>query len=177
VKTNKMIDLSTQQLIDCIPGSSGCNGLDIDLVYKYLETAPGIDSSACYPYNARQNTCQYKQSCCVTRVTKVNDLAPNEDALQVGVYANPVVVGVDASQVSFQFYSSGVYYEPGCTDNIDHLLLVVGWGTMNGQEYWIAKNSWGSSWGMQGYILMSRNRDNNCGIASFAKYPSCTACS
>jgi len=176
LQSTQLIDLSIQQLIDCIPGSQGCNGGSLDDLYKYLTSSPGIDSSSCYPFDGEQGSCRYSQSCCVTKVTKITFLPPNEDALQAGVYAGPVISGVDASHASFQFYSGGVYYEPGCTENVDHLLLVVGWGVLNNQDYWIAKNSWGTSWGMQGYILMARNENNNCGIASYASSVTCTKC-
>ena len=97
----------------------------------------------------------------------------SESDLQVAVATvGPISVCIDASQPTFQTYRSGVYYEPLCTSTqLDHAVLVVGYGTYNGQDYWLVKNSWGVNWGMLGYIMMSRNRNNNCGIASAASYP------
>ena len=96
-------------------------------------------------------------------------------------------VAIDASHKSLSFYSNGVYYEEDCNNNIDgldHAVLAVGYGTLNGevrwlknktpilscvQPYWLVKNSWSTYWGNDGYVLMSQ-RNNNCGVATAATY-------
>lgn len=94
----------------------------------------------------------------------------DEDAMKIAVFLQgPVTVGIDASHMSFQFYSSGIYYEPACSPtNINHLLLVIGYGSIGKNDFWIAQNSWGKTWGMSGTILLARNKRNNCGVASAA---------
>lgn len=67
----------------------------------------------------------------------------------------------------------GVYYEENCDpDGLNHGMLAVGYGTTEeGVDYWLVKNSWGVSWGDNGYIKVARNKNNTCGIASVASYP------
>lgn len=101
----------------------------------------------------------------------------NETTLQIAIaLVGPMGVAVDAGQESFRFYSSGVYDEPACrTTQLLHSFIVVGYDTFRNatvsQDYYIAKNSWGDKWGMKGYIWMSRNKNNQCGIATMAGYP------
>ncbi len=84
----------------------------------------------------------------------------------------PISVGIDASHRSFSFYSNGVYYDPECSnkpDGLDHSVLAVGYGEMEGKKYWLVKNSWSTHWGNDGYVLMAQ-KDNNCGVATSPTY-------
>lgn len=100
----------------------------------------------------------------------------DEEALKNAVATlGPVAAGIDASHVSFQRYSKGIYYESDCrndVENINHAVLVVGYGVeANGDKYWIVKNTYGPHWGMGGYFRLARDSKNHCGIASYAYYP------
>lgn len=176
-KTGKLISLSEQNLIDCSYdfGNRGCHGGSRWKAYKYIKKNGGIDTEKSYPYKAKLGKCEYndkKSGATISGMSKITK--GNEKDLTVAI-ANigPISVGIDSSHKSFHFYKSGIYHEPKCNSvSLHHAVLVVGYGSdNNGNDYYIVKNSWGKTWGMKGYIKMSRNRNNNCGIATRADYP------
>jgi len=172
-----LVSLSEQNLMDCSRtyGNLGCNGGLMDNAFKYIIANKGIDTEASYPYEeATSYNCRYKSANKGAAITTYKDVTKgSESALQNAVaYRGPVSVAIDASNPSFQLYKTGVYYEPKCSStSLDHGVLAVGYGTGSSGDYWIVKNSWGTSWGMQGYIDMARNKNNNCGIATQASFP------
>uniref|UniRef100_H2ZK36 Cathepsin L.1 n=1 Tax=Ciona savignyi TaxID=51511 RepID=H2ZK36_CIOSA len=176
-KTKKLVSLSEQQLVDCSGkfGEDGCGGGFMDNAFDYIAYAGGIDTEASYPYEAKGGPCRFNPANIgATLVGCVDVTTGSESALEDAVASiGPVSVAIDASHLSFQLYESGVYYEQECsTTLLDHGVLVVGYGAADGKEYWIVKNSWGADWaGLNGYILMSKNMQNNCGIATKASYP------
>jgi cathepsin L len=176
-KTGKLVGLSEQNLMDCSTqqGNQGCDGGLMTQAMEYIMQNKGIDTEASYPYTAEDGTCSYSTANIGATITNYTNVATgSESDLQTKTSVGPTSVAIDASHTSFQLYTSGVYYEPACSSTqLDHGVLSVGWGVSGNTQYWIVKNSWGSDWGQSGYIWMSRDKNNNCGIATMATLPIC----
>jgi len=175
-KTMKLPSLSEQNLVDCSGtfGNMGCNGGLMDYAFQYIKANKGIDTEETYPYEARNDKCRFNPANVGATDTGFVDIrAQNETDLQNAIATvGPISVAIDASHSSFHFYSKGIYDEPACSPvQLDHGVLAVGYDSQSGQDYYTVKNSWGPNWGMQGYIWMSRNKMNQCGIATMSSYP------
>ncbi|CAJ1083734.1 digestive cysteine proteinase 1 [Xyrichtys novacula] len=177
LKTGSLQVLSQQMLVDCSWGfgNNGCDGGEEWRAYEWIKKHGGIATTESYgAYMGMNGFCNLNSSQLVANIKSyTNVTSGDEDALKMALFKNgPVAVSIDASHRSFVFYSHGVYYEPKCgnkPDNLDHAVLAVGYGTLNGEPYWLIKNSWSTYWGNDGYILMS-TKDNNCGVTTDATY-------
>ncbi|CAF95154.1 unnamed protein product, partial [Tetraodon nigroviridis] len=173
--TGKLVDLSPQNLVDCTRkyGNHGCNGGYMHHTFQYVIDNHGIDSEASYPYTGQEGVCRYNPAFRAANCSHYWFLRQgDEGALQEAVATiGPISVGIDATRHQFVYYRSGVYNDPGCSQTVNHAVLAVGYGTDNGQDYWLVKNSWGVGFGEDGYIRMARNKNDQCGIAQFPCFP------
>jgi len=177
ILTGNLVSLSEQQLVDCSSanGNAGCQGGDMDAAFDYLKQN-GHCTESSYSYAASAGTCK-ASNCTVSipkgAVTGYFDVPVDDtNALMEAVAKQPVAVAIEADQEVFKLYSSGILTQ-SCGSKIDHGVLLVGYGSENGTEYWKVKNSWGPKWGEGGYIRLKRGlpKEGECGIKSRASYP------
>ena len=163
IAKGELVSLSEQQLVDCSAGfhygNHGCNGGLMDGAFQYA-----IDNGMCteesYRYTAKSGSCE--KCTPVVTISSCVDVTPqNEVDLEKAVAMGPVSVAIEADTRTFQLYTSGVITSDACGTNLDHGVLVVGYGTEGTNSYWLVKNSWGTSWGENGYVKIERSDSTN----------------
>lgn len=176
LKYGVMKSLAEQQLVDCAQAFNnfGCNGGLPSQAFEYLMYSGGLDNETTYPYTAKDGKCTFKKADAVAKVAFVNNItAFDEDELHLAVgNVGPVSIAYQVAH-DFRYYKSGVY-DGKCDDTpdkVNHAVVAIGYGaTDKGKPYWTVRNSWGTSFGMDGYFKISRGK-NKCGLADCAAFP------
>lgn len=167
VKHGSLHKLSEQQWVDCDDICYGCNGGLEVFAFRYAKLDAAIEKLEDYPYVAKDESCKYEESKGFMNTDTWAELYPGvENELLVALESKPTCVSVNASNLYFQLYTSGILNTESCTGQLDHAVTAVGWGTEDGQKYLIVRNSWGADWGEDGYIRMALDGDGRgvCGV-------------
>ncbi|KAJ8726656.1 hypothetical protein PYW07_001354 [Mythimna separata] len=166
IKHGSLIELSEQQTVDCDKGSNGCRGGYMPASFRSIIQQGGIETEAAYPYKASQGYCRFTPGKAAVRLTDCNlyNLRSQEKLKQLLYHNGPISIGVQAS--SFQGYHGGIMSDEHCNSgDVNHAVLLVGYGTENGRPFWTVKNSWGTSFGEHGYIRIQRGDSAaSCGM-------------
>ena len=186
IKYGDLVSFSEQQLVDCDNLKNGgkdhgCNGGLMDNAYSWISKNGGLCSESSYPYTSgtkkTSGTCM--KTCSLiygSIIDSFEDVTPNSDIAMMSALVNqPVSIAIEADQKEFQLYKSGVF-TASCGTNLDHGVLVVGYGTLDDEDYYLVKNSWGTTWGSNGYIYLGRGSEYNdgagqCGLLMEGSYP------
>ncbi|XP_057740852.1 low-temperature-induced cysteine proteinase-like [Arachis stenosperma] len=177
IVTGDLVSLSEQELVDCDKTNDGCEGGYMDYAFEWVMNNGGIDTETDYPYTGVDSSCNItKEENKVVSIDGYNDVAKSDSALLCATVKQPISAAIHGSSLDFQLYTGGIY-DGDCSsnpDDIDHAILIVGYGSEGDEDYWIVKNSWGTGWGMDGYIYIKRNTDLKygvCAINYMASYP------
>jgi len=169
---NQLLILSPQQIVSCDTSDDGCDGGDLPTAFGYIQQN-GLEADSVYPYtsgNGDDGTCVYDSTKVIAKISgfKYATTTANETAMQAAMIPNgPLSICVDAS--TWQYYTGGVITH-GCGDSLDHCVQIVGWAsTAANDPYWIIRNSWGTDWGLNGFLWVERGHDE-CGVSDEATY-------
>jgi len=172
-KTSTSINLSPQQIVDCDHDFVfGCNGGRTSGAYAYIIKVGGQEGIVDYPYTAKDGTCEFNSSDIELSISTYQSIARDESALQTNlVNIGPLSICLDAAH--WQDYTSGVLTPLQCCPlglcKLDHCVQLVGYNTTG--NYWTVRNSWGTDWGVEGYISLEIGH-NTCGLLDEITWPS-----
>lgn len=174
LKTGKLLKLSESQFVDCDPKSDGCDGGLEEFAFEYAKKNPQ-ELEKSYPYDARTRRCTAKKSLELVEAVSFKHVPKRSvPQLKAAVAAQPTCVSVDAAGRNWSNYTGGIMNGKGCGHDLDHAVTAVGYGTDNGVEYLLVRNSWGPDWGENGYIRMSLEKKGAgvCGVLLDSTRPS-----
>ena len=185
ITNGKLNSYSEQQLVDCDNfkhggKDHGCNGGLMDNAFSWIHKNGGLCLENDYMYvsgvSKQADTCKTCTLTNTSQITSFQNVVPSSDTMMMlALSLQPVSIAIEADQKEFQFYKSGVFTSLNCGTNLDHAVLAVGYGT-DGNDYYKIKNSWGKTWGQDGYILLGRGSqynkgDGQCGMLLQGSYP------
>jgi len=165
-----MAPLAPQQIVDCDTSDAGCNGGNPETAYSYIKDAGGLETEKAYPYTAVDGTCHFKKADVYSTISdyKYATTSYDETTLKTNLATwAPLSICVDARY--WQDYQSGVMtaYECDWIVELDHCVQAVGYDVTASTPFWIVRNSWGTSWGEEGYIRLEYGQ-NSCGLTQEA---------
>jgi len=164
---NSLLSLSEQEIVDCDTNDHGCDGGWPTNAMDWIKSNGGLMLESDYPYEGYEGSCRFDKSKAKMQVKSVHTFtARSEEQMMTAVQQyGPLAIALDASK--FDYYSSGIMNGSGCSaGSPDHGVAVVGWGVEGSTKYWIVKNSWGKSWGENGYVRIERG-SNACGVEDY----------
>lgn len=199
VSIESLVELSEQNLLDCVTKDTGCDGGHFGDAFDYVRDASGVESELKYPYEMKQGKCRFQKELAViaNKGQATLPMGDEESLKKVVAKYGPVAVSISAGDKLFD-YNAGVYVDKcaNSRESLVHSMLLVGYGRDDeGGDFWkvvsnincqlacnlhhltdilqlrTQKNSWGEFWGENGYIRWARNRNNQCGIATLATIP------
>jgi len=167
VTNKKLLSLSEQELVDCDKGQDqGCQGGLPSNAYKFMiSSKTGLEKETAYPYKAKNGQCKAEASEEKAFVGDWVSISKDEDQIAAAVMKyGPLAIGINAGPM--QTYSGGIAHPSKLLCNpskLDHGVAIVGFGVESGTKYWVIRNSWGASWGEQGYYRIVRGT-GACGL-------------
>jgi len=171
IATGELLSFAEQEIVDCVPNCYGCNGGMSKYAFDYFKDHTVVTEDK-YPYTAKTGTCQTSAlNGGSVHVTSDEWTTPySASALKASIEKQPTSVSVQADKSPFRYYTTGVVSGTDCGTATNHAIVAVGYGTENGVEYYIVRNSWGASWGDQGYIKIGV--EDGIGVCGIQKHPS-----
>lgn len=170
IKNKNFVQFAEQQLVDCDKDQDqGCNGGLMENAFKYIESAGGLEKSTDYKYTARDGTCKFSTTKAAVQVSSyVFAKSQDEEDIKNFLYSTgPLAIALNAD--TLQFYDGGIIDADASEcdpQGINHGVTLVGYGSENGKDFWIVKNSWGNGWGEQGFFRMARGK-GTCGVNTY----------